>query len=277
MQDPYKLSECTIKKIKPETKDTNTYTLAFLNNSSISEDEFKPGRFILLSIFGFGEAAFSLSSLIQNGAFETTIRKVGNFTQKLHSCKKGDKLYMRGPYGEGWPLDEAKGKDVLLIAGGIGLAPLKPVIMHIAKNRSKYGELEILYGARTPSDMIFTSEFENWRKIPNSILRLTVDAIPKGVKWSYKVGVVPILFEDMETTPDNAIVMTCGPEIMMRFVVKGLTAKGFSEDQIYVSLERRMKCGIAQCGHCQIGKKYVCKDGPVFAYSEIKGSPDLTI
>jgi len=277
MQDPYKLNECIIKKIKPETKDTNTYTLSLSNSSYISEEEFKPGRFILLSIFGFGEAAFSLSSLMQNGTFETTIRKVGNFTQKLHSFKEGDKLYMRGPYGEGWPLDKAEGKDVLLVAGGIGLAPLKPVILHIAKNRSKYGRLEILYGARTPNDMIFTNEFDTWRKIPNSILRLTVDTVPRGIKWGYKVGVVPILFEDMETTPDNAIVMTCGPEIMMHFVVKGLTAKGFSEDQIYVSLERRMKCGIAQCGHCQIGKKYVCKDGPVFAYSEIKGLPDLTI
>ncbi|MEM3726928.1 MAG: FAD/NAD(P)-binding protein [Candidatus Bathyarchaeia archaeon] len=277
MQDPYELNECVIKKIRFETKDTNTYTLAFPNDLIIPEEEFKPGRFILLSIFGFGEAAFSLSSLIQNGTFETTIRKVGNFTQKLHSCKEGDKLYMRGPYGEGWPIDKAEGKDILLVAGGIGLAPLRPVILHIAKNRSKYGRLEILYGARTPNDMIFTSEFETWRKIPNSILRLTVDAVPRGVKWSYKVGVVPILFDDMETTPDNAIVMTCGPEIMMRFVVKGLTAKGFSEDQIYVSLERRMKCGIAQCGHCQIGKKYVCKDGPVFTYSEIKGLPDLTI
>ncbi|MGC8962262.1 MAG: FAD/NAD(P)-binding protein, partial [Candidatus Bathyarchaeia archaeon] len=209
--------------------------------------------------------------------FDTTIRRVGRLTSYLDRLSEGDRVGVRGPYGRGWPLEKSESKDILLIAGGIGLAPLKPVISYIAQNRSKYGLLEILYGAKTPDELIFIEEYEGWRKMESTILRLTVDTVPRGVIWDYNVGLVPILIEDVEVKPEGSVVMVCGPEVMMHFVVKALISRGFGEDQIHLSLERRMKCGVGQCGHCQIGSKYVCRDGPVFSYEEIMGLPDVNI
>ena len=277
MQSPYKLTSALITKVKKETKDTKTFTLKYFDSTDKEQEPIQPGQFIMISIFGYGEAPFSLSSLNDDTTFETTIRRVGNLTNYLFNCKEGFKVGIRGPYGRGWPIQEAKGKDILIVAGGIGLAPLKPVIEHIQKNRENYGKLEILYGAKTPDDMIHFEDFKAWRKIENTRLLLTVDTVPKGLPWDEKVGVVPILFNHMETTPNNTAVLICGPEIMMHFVIHDLLSRGFIESQLFVSLERRMKCGIAQCGHCQIGSKYVCKDGPVFPYSELIGLPDLAL
>ena len=277
MLDPFGLSKAVIKEVKFETKDTYTYSIKYSDGEVPSVEEFKPGRFIEFSVFGVGEAPFSLSSLFKNESFEATIRGVGDVTQFIHRCKKGDKIGIRGPYGRGWPVEEARGKDVLIIAGGIGIAPLRPIIQEIAENRDRYGRLEIIYGAKSPGERIFVDEFELWNKIPNTYLKSCVDCVPNGFSWNEKVGVVTILLDELLTKPKNSIVMTCGPEIMMRFVIKGLMDLNFSEEQVYVSLERHMKCGVGQCGHCQIGPKYVCKDGPVFQYSEIKGLPDLII
>lgn len=277
MRDPFELAEVVITEVKLETKDTFTYALEYLGEKNPQKEEFKPGRFITLSIFGVGEAPFSLSSLFKNGSFATTIRIVGNVTSFIQRCKEGEKVWIRGPYGRGWPIEEAKGRDILLIAGGIGLAPLRPIIHYIAENRSEYGRLEILYGARSPGERLFVDEIDLWKGMPNTFLKSCVDCVPSGFSWNERVGVVTILFDGLLTRPNNSIVMACGPEIMMHFVIKGLLKQGFSEDQIYVSLERRMKCGVGQCGHCMIGQKYVCKDGPVFSFSEIKGMPDLTV
>jgi len=277
MQNPYRTASAVITKIRKETKDTKTYTLKYIDPVGKDQTAFQPGQFIMISIFGYGEAPFSLSSFDDNAAFEITVRKVGSLTTGLDTCKEGDRAGVRGPYGRGWPLREAEAKDMLIVAGGIGMAPLKPVIQHIAGNRSQYRKLEILYGARTLDDMLFVDEFSSWRRIKDTNLLLTVDSIPEGVVWDHKIGVVPMLFNDMETSASNSIVMTCGPEIMMHFVARDLLSRGFREDQVFVSLERRMKCGIAQCGHCQIGAKYVCKDGPIFPYSELIGLPDLRI
>jgi NAD(P)H-flavin reductase len=275
--DPFQLTKAIIKDVKFETKDTYTYTIQYLDGEIPPSEEFNPGRFIEFSVFGVGEAPFSLSSLYQNKTFDTTIREVGDVTRFIHRYKIGDKVGIRGPYGRGWPLDEAKGKDVLLIAGGIGIAPLRPIIQEIAKNRDDYGRFEILYGARSPGERIFVDEFELWKHIPDTYLKSCVDCVPSGFSWSEKVGVVTILLEELLTKPKDSIVLTCGPEIMMHYVVKGLIDLKFSEEQVYISLERHMKCGVGQCGHCQMGPKYVCKDGPVFAYSEIKGLPDLIV
>jgi len=278
MRDPYLPERAAIEKIRRETVDTKTYTVRLLNEQRRAEFSVEPGQFIMGSLFGIGEAPFSLSSSPNSdGAFDTTVRAVGNITSALDRLEVGAVIGVRGPYGRGWPVESARGKDILIIAGGIGLPPLRPVITKIAQERRDYGRLEILYGARTPDQMIFPYEYDDWRKIKETRLELTVDSVPPSSAWQHKVGVVTTLFSEMETSPENSIVMTCGPEIMMRFVVRGLLAKKFSPDQIYVSLERRMKCGIAQCGHCQIGPKYVCKDGPVFRLSKIQGLPDLAL
>jgi NAD(P)H-flavin reductase len=278
MKDPYLPEKAAIEKIRRETVDTKTYTVRLLDERKRAEFSVEPGQFIMVSLFGIGEAPFSLSSSPNSDrAFNTTVRAVGNVTSALDRFEEGTIIGVRGPYGHGWPVESAQGKDVLIIAGGIGLPPLRPVITKIAQERRHYGRLEILYGARTPDQMIFPYEYEDWEKIEDTRLELTVDSVPPGTVWQYNVGVVTTLFNEMKTSTENSLVMTCGPEIMMRFVVRGLLAKRFTPDQIYVSLERRMKCGIAQCGHCQIGPKYVCRDGPVFRLSDIQGLPDLAL
>jgi len=278
LRDPYVPSIVEIVNVKRQTVDVKTYTVRFAKEQERKKFRVMPGQFVMISIPGLGEAPFSLSSVPEKtDSFDTTIRTVGNVTSVLSRYSVGARLGVRGPYGRPWPLKEAKGKDVLLIAGGIGLAPLRPVIQTIQKNRRVYRNFEILYGARTPSDQVFTDEYEEWRRTARTSLSLTVDSVPTGVTWPHKTGVVTGLFEDMETSPENSIVMTCGPEIMMRFVVRGLLARNFRKDQIYVSLERRMKCGMGHCGHCQIGEKFVCRDGPVFTYLELEGLPDLTL
>lgn len=276
MEDPYVPRTAEIVDVRKQTTDTKTYTVRF------TEEPRKlgaiPGQFIMISIPGLGEAPFSLSSGPEKlDSFDTTIRTVGNLTGVLNRYGPGGRLGVRGPYGKPWPVNEAKGKDVLVVAGGIGLAPLRPVIMTVQKNRRAYGDLEVLYGARTPSDGVFTDEYQNWQRIARTTLSLTVDSVPKGVAWPHKTGVVTGLFDDMKTFPEDSIVMVCGPEIMMRFVVRGLLARNFRKNQIYVSLERRMKCGMGHCGHCQIGEKFVCRDGPVFTYLDLEGLPDLTL
>lgn len=259
-----------IKKVKPETSNTNTYTLAFSDSKLQKDFSSKPGQFMMLSIFGAGESAISLSGIGNNGSIITTIRNVGGVTNAILRLKDGGYIGMRGPYGNGWPLDEIKGKDVLLVAGGMGIAPLRGVINHIRDNRKDFGHLEILYGARTPEDMIFTDEFEKWRRIKNSRLELTVDSMPVDSQFECQLGLVTSCFPRMKTRPRNSVAFVCGPEIMMRYAAKCLETIGFNDHQIYLSLERRMKCGIGKCGHCQVGLKFVCKDGPVFNYSDIK-------
>lgn len=272
--DLYAPQPVEIKEIKRETEDTRTFHLSFRNPGTRSAFKFSPGQFMMLSVLGVGEAAFSLCSDPEDEDIATTIRRVGRVTNAIFALEEGDVLGARGPYGVGWPMDEAKGKSVLLVVGGIGLPPVRPVITQVAAHREDYGDLEILYGARTPGDQVFTYEYESWRKIPDCQLLLTVDTVPEGVEWQHTVGVVTTLFDNMKTGGSNSLVMTCGPEIMMRFVVRGLMARGFTTDRIYVSMERRMKCGVGKCGHCQMGGTFVCKDGPVFSYRSIEGLPD---
>jgi NAD(P)H-flavin reductase len=278
MENPYLGAEVGIKRINRETYDTKTFIMAFKSKKRQRAFSFSPGQFNVIGRFGIGEAPFSITSNPENKEnFEHTIRKVGNVTGILDGVQEGDIVYLRGPYGKGWPIEEVKGKNVLLVAGGIGLPPLRPFILYVKHHRAEFGKLEILYGARTPSDLIYRDRFDEFRKIKDTRLLLTVDALPEGERWDYKVGVVTILFEDMNSTPENTIVFTCGPEIMMKFVVKGLLERGFKPNQIYLSMERRMKCGIGKCGHCQLGPKFVCKDGPVFLYAEIKDLPDKIV
>ena len=259
-----------IKEIIKETNNTNTYILEFFNKKLTRDFLWTPGQFMMLGIPGIGESAISISNTQNGNLVYLTIRNVGNVTNYLYNMKKGESINIRGPYGMGWPLEIAKGKDIIIVAGGMGIAPLRGLINHIINNRKNYGYLEIIYGARTPDDMIFKYEFNNWNKIKNSTLHLTADQVLESTPFECKIGLVTSCFPMMKTHHRNAITLICGPEIMMRYAAKCLETIGFADKQIFLSLERRMKCGIGKCGHCQIGSKFVCKDGPVFNYADIK-------
>ena len=266
----YSPNLAVIKKVRKETHDTNTYTLEFSDKKLQKSFSPAPGQFMMLSLFGIGESAISLSGTNNNGSVTITIRNVGSVTNAVLRLKEGDFIGMRGPYGNGWPLERAEGKNVLIVVGGMGIVPLRGVVNYIKNNRKKFGDLEIIYGARTPDDMLFRYEFEKWKQIKNTRLDLTVDELPIETTSKCKIGLVTSCFPSMKTHHKNAIVLVCGPEIMMRYAAKCLETIGFKDQQIYLSLERRMKCGIGKCGHCQIGLKYICKDGPVFNYADIK-------
>ena len=270
MVNEYSPNPAVIKDVKSETASTNTYTLEFSDEKLQKDFSSIPGQFLMISLFGAGESAISLSDSSSNGSMITTIRDVGSVTNRILGLKKGDYIGVRGPYGTGWPFDRMKGKNVLIVAGGMGIAPLRGAITYIKNNRKDFGHLEIIYGAKNPDDMIFTYEFDKWRKIKNSNLVLTVDALPGDTPFECRLGLVTSCFPVMKTHPTDAVALLCGPEIMMRYAAKCLETIGFDDKQIYLSLERRMKCGIGKCGHCQIGLKYACKDGPVFNYNDIK-------
>jgi len=259
-----------VRDVKEETYNTNTYMLEFIDKELENDFSWKPGQFMMLSMLGIGESAISISNVDNGCVINATIRNVGNVTSSIFILKKGDFIGMRGPYGTGWSLDDVKDKDVLIIAGGMGIAPLRGVINHIIDKRKDFDHLEIIYGARTPDDMVFKYEFDKWNKIKNCTLHLTADTVPSENPFECRTGLVTSCFPLMKTRHRNARAFICGPEIMMRYAAKCLETIGFHDDQIYLSLERRMKCGIGKCGHCQIGLKYVCKDGPVFNYADIK-------
>jgi len=253
-----------IIEVVSETPDTKTFY--FKPRAKLENP--RPGQFTEVYIPGVGEAPVSVSGTGPDGVIIQTIRSIGTLTEYLFKLGKGDLIGIRGPYGKGWPIEKLEGKDILIIGGGIGLAPLRPVIKAVEKDRSRYGRLSILYGARTPSLLLYKYEFEEYREIPNSELLLTVDHADET--WTGNVGVVTKLIPKASVDPENAIALVCGPEIMMRFTVKALEERGFRENQIYISLERRMKCGVGLCGHCQVGPYFVCRHGPVFPYWMIK-------
>lgn len=273
MINPFKPEIAVITEVFKETSDTTTYTFRFKDEETRETWSFEPGQFNMITVFGIGEAPISISSAPSDtGFFQHTVRHVGNVTNALAKKKPGDVVGIRGAYGTGWPFHQLYGRNVLIVAGGIGLAPLRPVIREVMRQRDRFKEVEVLYGARTPGDMLFVREFPEWSEYVK--LRLTVDTVPPGVKWDHKVGVVTTLFSEMSSQPSNTVVLTCGPEIMMKFVVRGLLHMGFSPDRIYVSMERRMHCGVGKCGRCQIGPRFTCKDGPVFAYEELAALPE---
>ena len=278
MNDPYLRDQIRIQAIRPETADTKTYTFSYVDARLQHGFSFRPGQFVLLSILGVGEAAFSISSSpLETSTLSTTIRKVGSFTGKLDEYSPGTTLWMGGPFGNGWPMEKLKGTNVLVIAGGLGILPLWPALKSIEASRKEFADVEVLYGARSPADCLFMDRYPGLRAMRNSCLMLTVDNVPAGTAWEHNVGVVTKLLDNMRSSPANTIALICGPEPMMHFSIEGLLKRRFDERRIYLSLERRMRCGFGQCGHCQIGPKFVCRDGPVFRYSDIRRLPDLGI
>jgi NAD(P)H-flavin reductase len=267
-----------IKDIRRETEDVKTYILS-VKKLFIA----KPGQFNMVGYPGVGEAPISFSSVIYDNCFEHTIRGVGRVTRFLDGFKKGSEVFLRGPYGRGWPVNEAKNKDILLVAGGLGIAPVRPVVQMILNNRQLFGDVSLIYGARNEKNVLFMNDYKDWGK--RISLYLTVDEVsqntPKSTlvkgstkgSWKHNVGLVTELLDKVKIKPERTIVFICGPEIMMRFVCRELLIMGIQGSRMYASLERRMKCGIAHCGHCQHHGLFVCKDGPVFSYNEVKGLP----
>jgi NAD(P)H-flavin reductase len=257
-----------VVRVVDEAPAVKTFTLRIEG-----EHDIKPGQFNMVYYWGIGEAPISLANLpVRSGGstiIEHTVRSTGIVTNTIiEKARTGSILGVRGPYGKGWPLDKHENMNIVIVAGGIGLAPLRPVIKYIEKNRGKYRDIYILYGARTPTDMLYKYELDNYFKIPGVKVMLSSDVRVEG--WSHYVGFVTDLVKNIEVKPEETVSYVCGPEVMMRVAVRKLLEKGFRKENIYLSLERRMRCGIGLCGTCQFGHYFVCKDGPVFPYSEVE-------
>ena len=256
---------CRVLKSRQETRDTFTIEL----EQPAQADPFAPGQFNMLYVFGVGEVPISVSGDPRRPhPLVHTVREVGAVTRAMRALKRGDALGVRGPFGSSWPVEEAVGRDVVIVAGGIGLAPLRPAIYSILAHRQKYGRVILMYGTRTPDDILYRKELERWRAHLDLSVHVTVDRAM--ATWRGSVGVVTTIIPRARFDPANALVMICGPEAMMRFTVLELQNRGVGLDRIYVSTERNMKCAIGFCGHCQLGPTFVCKDGPIFRYDTIQ-------
>jgi sulfhydrogenase subunit gamma (sulfur reductase) len=265
-KDIYLPLPATVNKVEPMTKLENFFSCRLDSGEELGH---MPGQFVEVSIPGIGEAPISISSSpTRKGHFEMVIRKVGNVSNALHELVAGDKIFVRGPFGTSFPVDDVmKGKDVIFICGGIGLVPVRSAIQYVLDNRDDYGRVIILFGAKTPRDRLFVNEIDEWRHDKNVTLLQTVDR--RDENWYGAEGVITTLMPLVKIDKDNTVAVICGPPIMYKFVIIMLLEAGLKEDQIYLSLERRMKCGVGKCGHCQINNIYVCQDGPVFKFSDI--------
>ena len=255
-------------KITPEAEGVTTFWFKFSNPDVQKRYHFSPGQFNMLYLPGYGEVAISMSSdpNAPDRLLGHTIRLVGNVTKAIGRLKVGDQVGIRGPFGTSWPMTNLEGKDIVIACGGIGLPPLRPALYHIIQNREKYGKVNLLYGARTPKDLLYQNEYEAWKQA-NIEVQVTVDRGDNS--WDGRVGVVPMWFYNFRIDARNSAILTCGPEIMIRFVIYEALARRVSAESIFVSLERNMKCGQGACGHCQVGPFFVCKDGPVFPFSAL--------
>lgn len=228
----------------------------------------KPGQFVEISLFGIGEMPISISSSpTKNGNFELAVRNVGSVTNALHGLAEGSTVGIRGPFGNGFPIDKLKGNDILIIAGGIGLFPLRSLIYYVLDNRKEFGRLIILSGCRTPRERVFINDIDKWQKRQDVELMETVDRSDE--EWVGNVGMITTLLPRVDVAPQQTFAVIVGPPVMYKFVVAECKKKGIADDHMLLSLERRMKCGVGKCGHCQINGIYVCQEGPVFTYAEI--------
>ena len=255
-----------VREVWPELSDTFSVSLEPVQSGTFFR--FAPGQFNMLYRFGVGEVPISVSSDPAVGdSLIHTIRAVGPVTRALGQLTPGGMVGLRGPFGNAWPVEEAEGSDVVILAGGLGLAPLRPAIYRLLAHRRRYGAICIYYGARTPNDILFRQQLEKWRGRFDLTVDVTVDSA--GADWGGKVGVVTRLLEQRDFDPSHAKAFVCGPEIMMRFAADALNDLGLRNDKIYVSMERNMKCAIGFCGHCQYGGSFVCRDGPIFRYDVV--------
>ena len=276
MKNPYIPYEVNILDAwyeAPGDRCIKTFKVTFADEKIWDTWNHLPGQCAMVGIPGVGESMFCISSSpTEEGYLRFSIMKAGKNTSALHELEAGDSFFIRGPLGNSFPLDEWKGKNIVTIGGGIGQAPLRPIIQWIRDNRSDYGELELVYGARTSADHCFKAEFEEIDEADDCACHLSIDV--EEEEWPHFVGFVPSLLMEVAPKPDNTIAVTCGPPVMINFVLKNLEELGFTPDQVYTTLENRMKCGIGKCGRCNVGHLYVCKDGPVFSYAQLKEIPE---
>ena len=230
----------------------------------------RPGQFVQVSVLGVGEAPISISSSPSrsNGTFELCVRRVGSVTNAMHNMKPGAMVGIRGPFGRGFPVERFRGKDILFVPGGLGLAPLRSLINEVLDERGKYGRVIILYGTKSPADILFADEIEEWKHRTDIEFHMTVDRPDEN--WTGNSGVITTLFPKVQIHPRNMVAVVVGPPVMYRFVLMELLGKGIAEGNIWFSFERHMKCGVGKCGHCQMHHIYTCQEGPSFSYAEIK-------
>lgn len=267
LADPMLPRPAKVLQVDKETHDTFTLSLEAGNGNGPAS--FAPGQFSMLYVFGVGELPISISGDPEEpGRLVYTVRSVGKATNALVTRTAGESVGLRGPFGTSWPMTKARGKDIVVIAGGIGLAPLRPAIYHILRHRGDYKRLIVLYGARTPRDMLYRKQLAAWTYLPDTQILTTVDY--GGLSWRGYVGVVTTLFRYVRLQPNKTVALVCGPEIMMRYVVRELESRGVGSADTYLSMERNMKCAVGFCGHCQLGPYFACKDGPVFPLSRMQ-------
>ena len=271
MNNPYLPDIATIKEIIHETPNIKTYRVVLNDETRMQEFDFAPGQVGQLSVFGAGESTFVINSPpTRKEHLQFSAMQVGEVTTRLHSLQEGDQIGVRAPLGNAFPVESMLGKDILIVGGGIGMAPLRTLLLTLLDRRDEFGDISVIYGARSPQDLCYTYEFESWQS-QGANLVLTVDN--EFPDWDGRVGFVPTVLTQEAPSPQNKVAITCGPPIMIKFVLKGLKDLGFEDEQIITTLEKRMKCGVGLCGRCNIGTHYVCVDGPVFTYAQLKALP----
>jgi NAD(P)H-flavin reductase len=266
--NPYRPELATVHEVVQETANIRTLKVTLNDEEKMRDFSFRPGQVGQLSVFGVGESTFVINSPPTRKEYlQFSVMRVGEVTRRIHQMNAGDQIGLRAPLGNGFRHEEMKGRDILFIGGGIGMAPLRTLLLFMQDNRSDYGDITVIYGARSPMDLCYKYEFEEWKSGGINLV-LTVDSEFPG--WKDRVGFVPTVLTEESPTPHNRIAIVCGPPIMIKFVLYGLKELGFEDHQIITTLEKRMKCGIGICGRCNIGSKYVCLDGPVFSYEEMR-------
>jgi len=264
----------TVVDVIDETPDTRSLRLEFQDEATREAFGFHSGQFGEYSVFGAGEATFCIASPpTRPGAIECCFKLVGKVTTALREVDIGDTIGFRGPYGNWFPVDEWRGKDVVFVAGGIGLAPVRCVIWNILDRRDEFGDLTIVYGARTVQDLVYKRELQEWQARDDVTTVVTVDPGGETPEWEGRVGFVPTVLAEVAPSAANAVAVICGPPVMIKFSFPVLEKLGFADDAVYTTLEMRMKCGVGKCGRCNIGSVYVCKDGPVFTAAQLKKLP----
>ncbi|KXA91765.1 hypothetical protein AKJ64_04535 [candidate division MSBL1 archaeon SCGC-AAA259E17] len=265
----YKPYLAELREIKRETPDVKTFKVEILEDIDFN---YLPGQFAMVSVFGRGECPISFSSSnFRDDLIEFSVKRLGKVTVALHELEAGDRIGVRGPYGNGFPIDDWKGKNLVFIGGGIGQAPLRSSIRHVLAERESFDRIDIFYGAPSTEEIVFEDELYQLEDRNDLNVYLSIDEKEGG--WSRFVGFVPENVERIAPSSENSIALTCGPPVMIKFVVKNLKELGFESDEIFTSLEMKMKCGVGKCGRCNVGSLYVCKDGPVFSYDQVQESP----
>ena len=267
-QNPMKPYLGKLVAVKDLATEIKLFRIEMMNGGNEAFCSYQPGQFAFVSAFGFGEAPFGIANTPQRGPYvDFAVNRLGSVTTGLHELGEGDIVGVRGPLGNSFPMDAFKGKNLIVLGGGIGGAPLRPVIQTVLDQRSDYGHLTILWAARNPSLLVFTDEYDEWRAAPDTNLHLTVDQADE--KWDHNVGLITQLLEKVAPSPENAVTITCGPPIMIYYVTRMLAQMGFALKDNYVTLEARMHCGLGKCGRCNLGSKLVCVDGPVFNMAQV--------